>query len=105
MVASRAVAGGGVVATAQCKPGGLCGADVLREDTHENTNHRRRIGDRDCDDRGTRAGKLHDQHGLYAGRAGGDMQRVLLQRELYDDMLLTPFLTRFELLPQVPFIF
>ena len=40
MVASRAVAGGGAAATAQCKPGGVCGTDVLREDTHENSNRR-----------------------------------------------------------------
>ena len=100
MVASRAVAGGGVVATAQCKPGGVCGTDVLREDKHENANHSSCTGDRGCHDRGTRTGELYDQHGLYAGRAGGDMQRMLLwERELYDDMLLTPFLTGFQRLP------
>ena len=99
MVASRAVAGGGAGRAAQCKPGGVCGTDVLREDKHENANHSRRIGDRDCHDRGTRAGELHAANDLYPGRAYNILYPVLLQRALYHDVSLASFLAGFELLP------
>ena len=98
MVAGRAVAGGGAAATAQCKPGGLCGADVLREDKHENANHSRRTGDRDCHDRGTRAGELHAANNLYPRRAYNILYPVLLQRALHHDVSLAPLLAAFELL-------